>query len=218
MSQTALRSLPASTTNRRVARGRSRNGRLRSTSNGAQAKTITLTEFLKMPETKPASEFIDGRIIQKVSPKFRHSVLQTEIVAQINRRTKRRKIGLAAVELRCTFAGRSIVPDVSYFRWDRIQFDEQGEPIDDVFLPPDFAVEVLSPDPSEPATVAKLRFSVTHGVKLGWLVNPDARTVKVFRPGKPVRVCRGTAVLNAGQLVAGFRCTVDELFGWLRIA
>jgi Uma2 family endonuclease len=215
---TALRSLPDSTTDRGVARLRLRNGRLPRGFTKARATTITLAEFLKLPETKPALEFINGRIIQKVPPKFRHSVLQTEIVTQINRRTMGRKVGLAAVELRCTFAGRSIVPDVSYFRWDRIQFDEHGEPIDDVFLPPDFAVEVLSPDQSEPATVAKLRFAVAHEMKLGWLVNPSTRTVKVFRPGKPVRVCRGTAVLNAGRLVGGFRCTVDELFGWLKIA
>ncbi len=171
-----------------------------------------------MPETKPASEFIGGRVIQKASPKFRHCVLQFETVTQINRRTRRKRVGLAMSELRCTFSGRSLVFDVSYFRWDRIQFDERGEPIDDVFLPPDFAIEVLSPDQSEPKTVEKLRFSLAHCVKLGWLVNPYARTVKVFRPGKPVRVCRGTDVLNAGRLVGGFRCTVDELFGWLRIA
>lgn len=28
----------------------------------------TLEEFLKLPETEPASEFIDGEIIQKPSP------------------------------------------------------------------------------------------------------------------------------------------------------
>lgn len=182
------------------------------------ATVMTLDEFLHMPETKPAMEFIDGRLIQKVSPKFKHSVLQTEIVMQINRRTKRRKIGLAAVELRCTFAGRSIVPDVSYFRWDRIQFDAQGEPIDDVFLPPDFAVEVISPDQSEPATIRKLRFAVGHGVKLAWLVNPYTRRVKVFRPGKLIQVKQGKDILAGGSLLGGLRCTVDELFGWLRIA
>jgi Uma2 family endonuclease len=30
-----------------------------------QPKGITLEEFLKLPETKPASEYIDGQIIQK---------------------------------------------------------------------------------------------------------------------------------------------------------
>ncbi len=29
-------------------------------------KPITVEEFLKLPETKPASEYIDGQIIQKI--------------------------------------------------------------------------------------------------------------------------------------------------------
>jgi Uma2 family endonuclease len=36
-------------------------------------KDITLEKFLMMPETKPASEFLDGDIIQKPMPKGRHS-------------------------------------------------------------------------------------------------------------------------------------------------
>jgi len=30
----------------------------------AQSQTLTLEEFLQLPETKPASEYIDGQIIQ----------------------------------------------------------------------------------------------------------------------------------------------------------
>lgn len=30
--------------------------------------TLTLDEFLKLPETKPASEYIDGQIIPKPMP------------------------------------------------------------------------------------------------------------------------------------------------------
>lgn len=31
-------------------------------------KSFTLEEFLKLPETKPASEYIDGQILQKPMP------------------------------------------------------------------------------------------------------------------------------------------------------
>jgi Uma2 family endonuclease len=37
------------------------------------SKPITLDEFLKLPETKPASEYMDGEIISKPMPKGRHS-------------------------------------------------------------------------------------------------------------------------------------------------
>ena len=36
---------------------------------------LTLEEFLKLPETKPASEYIEGEILQKSMPKAKHSRL-----------------------------------------------------------------------------------------------------------------------------------------------
>jgi len=38
-------------------------------------KTITLEEFLKLSETKPASEYIDGKIIPKPMPQGKHKYL-----------------------------------------------------------------------------------------------------------------------------------------------
>ncbi|MCZ0902322.1 Uma2 family endonuclease, partial [Microcoleus sp. HI-ES] len=38
-----------------------------------QTKTLTLSEFLKLPETEPASEYINGQIIQKPMPQGKHS-------------------------------------------------------------------------------------------------------------------------------------------------
>jgi len=40
------------------------------------SETLTLTEFLQLPETKPASEYIDSQIIQKPRPQGKHSVIQ----------------------------------------------------------------------------------------------------------------------------------------------
>ena len=152
-----------------------------------------------------------------MSPKAKHSVLEGEIAEHINRKTRRRKIGMAFVELRCNFGGRSLVFDVSYLRWDRIALDENGEPVDDVFLPPDCAVEVISPDQSESVAAKKLHFAVRHGVKLGWLVNPYSRKVKLFQPSKAPATLAGKDVLSGGPLMGGFRCTINELFGWLKI-
>ena len=42
-------------------------------------KPITLEEFLAQPETKPASEFINGQIIQKPMPQIKHGSLQLEL-------------------------------------------------------------------------------------------------------------------------------------------
>jgi Uma2 family endonuclease len=47
-------------------------------------KVLTLAEFLQLPETKPASEYTDGQILQKPMPQEEHSAIQTELAAAIN--------------------------------------------------------------------------------------------------------------------------------------
>ena len=53
---------------------------------------ITLEEFLKLPETKPYSEYINGQVIQKPMPQGKHSKLQGELITAINAIAKPQKI------------------------------------------------------------------------------------------------------------------------------
>ena len=75
---------------------------------------ITLAEFLKLPETKPVSEYIDGKIIQKPMPQGKHSRLRLKLCDAVNQVAEDRRLALA-FPVRCTFGDRSIVPDVSVF-------------------------------------------------------------------------------------------------------
>ena len=52
------------------------------TSTDAKIK-LSLAEFLELPETEPASEYIDGRIYQKLMPQTKHSMLQFELSSAI---------------------------------------------------------------------------------------------------------------------------------------
>ncbi|MBD0310617.1 MAG: Uma2 family endonuclease, partial [Microcoleus sp. T1-bin1] len=63
---------------------------------------LTLEQFLKLPETKPASEYVEGEIIQKPLPKTKHSRLQSKACNEINQVTQTPKIAYAFPELRCT--------------------------------------------------------------------------------------------------------------------
>lgn len=112
-------------------------------------KTITLDEFLQLPETKPANEYIDGKIIPKPIPQGKHSTIQGELVPTINTVVKPKRIARAFPELRCTFGGRSTVPDIAVFVWDRIPRDENGEIANAFLIAPDWTIEILSPDQSQ---------------------------------------------------------------------
>jgi len=55
----------------------------------ATTQPLSLEEFLKLPETKPASVYIDGAIVQKPMPKGRHSRLQGKLCAAAEGVTRR---------------------------------------------------------------------------------------------------------------------------------
>lgn len=76
----------------------------------APVRTLTLEDFLQLPETKPASEYINGQVIQKPMPKTDHGILQTDLAAAITAKLRPNKIGRAITELRCTFGGAQSSP------------------------------------------------------------------------------------------------------------
>jgi Uma2 family endonuclease len=180
-------------------------------------KPLTLDEFLKLPEKKPALEFEDGRVTQKVSPKGRHSVLQLRVADFFNRFAEPRKLAFAFPELRSTYGGVSLVPDVSIFRWDRIPRTEAGIVADDFWEPPDVAVEIVSPQQSVNRLIRRcIRFN-DDGVAIALLVDPRDQSVMDFRPGALPRALRGDDRIDLSQVAPGFELTVRELFDSLKL-
>jgi Uma2 family endonuclease len=70
-------------------------------------RPITLDHFLSIPETKPASEYIDGQIIQKPMPQGHHSIIQCKLSTELDILLEREGIATVFTELRCTFGDRS---------------------------------------------------------------------------------------------------------------
>jgi Uma2 family endonuclease len=182
----------------------------------AVTQPLTLEEFLKLPETKPASEFINGEIVQKPMPQGEHSLLQVELCQAINQVAKPRKIARSFPELRCTFGGDSIIPDISVFRWERIPVSPSGRIANRFKIHPDWAIEILSPDQSQTKVLGNLLHCSLHGTELGWLIDPEEESILVVFPEQRVQLLTGTAqlpILSAIEL----ELTVEQVFGWLTL-
>jgi Uma2 family endonuclease len=179
-------------------------------------KTLTLDEFLQLPETKPASEYIDGQIIQKPMPQGKHSIVQGELVPAINIVVKQKKIARAFPELRCTFGGRSIIPDIAVFVWNRIPYDENGEVSNTFAISPDWTIEILSPDQSQTKVTKNILHYLNYGTQMGWLIDPSERTIFVYRPKQQIEVFdESDMLILVPSFASDLQLTVGELFGWL---
>jgi Uma2 family endonuclease len=181
-------------------------------------RTITLEEFLKLPETKPANEYIHGQVIQKPMPQGKHSKLQGKLVTAINQVVEDQKIALAFPELRCTFGGRSIVPDIAIFAWNRIPVDNNGD-IANVFpICPDWTIEILAPDQSPTKVIGNILHCLNNGCQMGWLIDPDERSLLIYPSGQQPEFLREEhEVLPVPTLVADLQLTIADVFGWLKL-
>ncbi len=172
---------------------------------------FSVEKFLALPEVKPPLEFFGGRTIQKMSPRMPHALIQGEFLVRMHGYSRPLKLGRVFPELRCTFGGNSYVFDLSFF----VQSRMPAPMSDEVTIPPDLAIEILSPGQTVGELSRKLRSAIRRGTKLGWFIHPYQRYVVEFRSdAKPKKIQEGeTLILD--EVLPGFRLAIAEIFGWL---
>jgi Uma2 family endonuclease len=79
-------------------------------------------------------------------------------------------------------------------------------------MPPDLAVEVISPTDKRADIEQKQRLYALAGVPLVWWVDPEARTVTVHRPGQEPDVLDESMMLDGEHVVPGFSMPVERIF------
>ncbi|MBD2454725.1 Uma2 family endonuclease [Nostoc sp. FACHB-87] len=100
--------------------------------------------------------------------------------------------------------GANRSPDVAWIkqdRWDALTPQEKAK-----FPPiaPDFVLELMSPSDDLAETQAKMREYMDNQVKLGWLINPPAKQVEIYRQGKSVEILDAPTQLSGEDILPGF--------------
>jgi Uma2 family endonuclease len=177
--------------------------------------TMTLDEFLALPEEKPAFEYQDGMITQKMAPNWDHGALQAIIPSWINAYAHPRRLPFAFAELRTTdrAINASLVPDVSVYVWERIERDREARS-HGAFTPPDIAIEIASPGQGRQRLLQRCRQFVERGSRAAILVEPRRQEIVEVRPGGERRL-RGADGLELDDVIPGLAIPVGELFAAL---
>jgi Uma2 family endonuclease len=180
-------------------------------------RQITLEEFLALPDTKPASEYIDGEIIQKPMPQGQHSIIQKKLLLTIDPILSNAGIGQAFPELRCTFSGRAVVPDVVVFEEANVSYDDNGEICNVVSIPPDWTIEILSPEQSTTRVLKNINHCLAHGTQMGWLIDPNDRSIFICMPDRTFQIIdEPTAILPVPAFADAIKLTVEQIFSWIK--
>lgn len=160
-------------------------------------------------------ELIDGVLVEKAMG-YSESVLAVYLSMALNSFVISRNLGLvsgADGPFRL-FVGRIRFPDVGFISWDRLPGRRRPKrPIPD--LVPDLAAEVLSASNTAAEMERKLEDYFKAGVRLVWVIDPEARTVSVYTAPDSPTVLHETDTLTGAPVLPEFRLVLGELFAEL---
>ncbi|HLE72234.1 MAG TPA: Uma2 family endonuclease [Vicinamibacteria bacterium] len=103
-------------------------------------------------------------------------------------------------------------PDAAWVRrsrWEALTEAQQEE-----FIPlcPDFVVELRSRKDRLRTLQAKMEEYIQNGAELGWLIDPSAKRVYVYRRGRPVECLEAPSTLSGEPVLPGFTFNASEIW------
>ncbi|MEM8780394.1 MAG: Uma2 family endonuclease [Cyanobacteria bacterium P01_G01_bin.49] len=107
-------------------------------------------------------------------------------------------------------------PDASWIRLER--WNQLTQAQQDGFPPivPDFVIELVSPidikNQRYEDLQAKMREYLDNGVRLGWLIEPLAKTVEIYKVGQPVETLNNPQTLSGEDVLPGFVLDLSQIF------
>ena len=107
------------------------------------------------------------------------------------------------------------IKGITVFNTEQVgRFENNAIPQGHITIPPDLAVEVVSPNDLYCELERKVDEYLRAGVRMIWVLNPDFRTVRIFKDS----IERSTQIgpndeLAGDDVLPDFRCRVAELFG-----
>jgi Uma2 family endonuclease len=184
----------------------------------ANTGTLFTPDDLLRMEDAVNYELVDGKLVE------RHMGMESSAIAgQI--------LMLIGLFLRSQARGRVFPPDASYqcfanapskVRKPDVSFIRSGRlpgdriPTGHCPIPPDLAVEVISPNDLAYEVEEKVAEYLEAGVPLVWIVNPPTRSVRIRRPraaaNGPVAELSGDDTITGEDVLPGFSCKVSEFF------
>lgn len=180
----------------------------------AEQPRISADDLLTLPDGDQF-ELVDGQLLE-TGMSLESSWIAGIILHLINSYLDKHPIGYVFPEgatYQCFPTERNRVrkPDVSFLRKERLPGGKMTH--GHCRVPPDLAVEVVSPHDLHEELMRKLEDYFSARVPLVWVVEPDLRRVTVYAsPDEVGQRLRDHDVLTGGDILPGFECRVSDLF------
>jgi Uma2 family endonuclease len=160
-------------------------------------------------------EYLNGRYVEKPHMGSQANELGLLLMSQLLTFVRANRLGRCFAE-NCTYRifpnepKRTRIPDGSFIRAGRLPGDKSPE--GDMTIPPDLAIEVISPSNTVLEMEERIDDLLGAGVRTLWVVLPRTKSMYIYRADGSVSRLRATDVLSGEDVVPGFSCRLADLF------
>jgi len=108
--------------------------------------------------------------------------------------------------------GATLSPDASWVRKERLEAFTAKQR--EKFLPlcPDFVLELRSASDSLKDSQEKMQEYMENGARLGWLIDPKAKKVHVYRPDEKAKILDNPKTVSGEDVLVGFELDLTEIW------
>ena len=174
-------------------------------------RTYNVEEFMDLPDDGKLYELVEGKLFEMSQPGDEHGRVSDNLYSYLSRFVRQNKLGRLYLPTGFRLGGRTVrAPDVGFVTASRVPPVSRKA----VAVPPDLAVEVISPTDVWSEIVDKNSQYQQAGVPLVWLLDPYSQVVFVYRlnSGLVPQVLGPEADLDGENIVPGFKLKVSNLF------
>ncbi len=178
---------------------------------------MTAEEFFdwaNRPENRDRNfELERGEVVELSRPGEQHGVVCSNVGYTLGGYVRQRRKGYVLTN----DTGLILERDPDTVRGPDIMLYDEARRFDDLEIkypdrPPKLIVEVLSPNDKWSKVLRRITRFLNRGVPLLWLVDPEDRSVMVYRPGQLPRAVDETEELTGEDVLPDLRCRVADFF------
>lgn len=168
---------------------------------------MTLAEFLQ--SDLEGYEYVRGELVPMSPTSMAHGEISTNVIRDLDSHVYQHQLGrVYTAETIFKLGDRLVEPDIAFVSTARLPENRrQGS-----LVPPDLAVEVVSPTDVQYNVTEKAFAYLNAGTRLVWIINPVAKTVMVYRSETDIKLLTRNHTLTGEDVVHGFSCSVSQLF------
>lgn len=161
-------------------------------------------------DSEKSYEFVNGQWEEKEMPGARHSGVCGRLTHKLREFVSSQDLGEVYPEASFQIGSNERIPDLALVLAERIP--PEGEPETKWPMPPDLAIEIISPSDFYEKVYAKAMEYLAAGVKQVWVISPENQAITIYRSETNIIAFPLESELVSEDLLPGFRCPLREIF------